>query len=339
MEKHPKLLALLLLTLITSCTRFIKMVEDDAYYEKIDTKGNTHFSIAFSNNIHGETHSCGCRQFPLGGIPQAAGLIGQLKLNSYALYIDSGDTFFPSTTFPKVFDQSLKHTAKTIAKSLDMMNLNYFTPGDQDFAAGIDFLAEISRESKFIFLISNLKKHTNIKHKRWAKIKIGEKTIFLIGTISPQLVPDGYKILDPVVPTIGKMIERIKDSGYQENSSEHILILVSHAGLDQDKLIARKYPVLDWIIGAHSQSFLQSESTVGNTKIAQGLSRNHYIGEIRIPLAKLSTSHKYRMIEVNNGLENKISPNPLISFIDKYKSKIKKIKLHEEKLMEQNSGE
>ena len=64
---------LLILLSLVSCQKFTKMMDAD-YADRIDVKsGSDHIKIVFSHNINGETHPCGCRKFPLGGLPQIAG--------------------------------------------------------------------------------------------------------------------------------------------------------------------------------------------------------------------------------------------------------------------------
>ncbi len=82
------------LIVVSSCSYYIAKVD-----EKHVTKASVEkkFSLLFSHNISGETHPCGCRNFPLGGLPQVAGLFADIQKESDILYVDTGDTFFPSS--------------------------------------------------------------------------------------------------------------------------------------------------------------------------------------------------------------------------------------------------
>ena len=65
---------LLVLFLCISCSKFVELT-DTKYHEEISQEGATGLSLFFSHNINGETHPCGCRQFPLGGMAQVNGIL------------------------------------------------------------------------------------------------------------------------------------------------------------------------------------------------------------------------------------------------------------------------
>ena len=142
-------LAILLTT--TACSQFVQNI-DSSYHDKfITNKGANSIDIIFSGNINGEVEPCGCRNKPLGGLPQVAGALFDERKKQPLIYIDSGDTFFNSTFVPPNQKSSAKYTAHFIAKSLDKLGLSYITPGDQDIALGVSFLENISRKYKFEF--------------------------------------------------------------------------------------------------------------------------------------------------------------------------------------------
>src|SRR5438105_2293853 len=119
---------------LSSCSDLAKMDQKES--EKKKSLAPSNFSLVFSHNISGETHPCGCRNFPLGGLPQVAGLFADLSKKSEVFYVDTGDTFFPSTVIPSTMKDSLSFAANNLALGLEELGLKYFVPGDQDFALG-----------------------------------------------------------------------------------------------------------------------------------------------------------------------------------------------------------
>lgn len=326
-----KKLTLLFLLLISGCSFFIKKV-DQASVIKAPVQKN--ISLVFSHNISGETHPCGCRNFPLGGLPQVAGLFQNLKNEGELLYVDTGDTFFPSSKIPTTMTESLSYAAIHLADGLDQMGLQYFVPGDQDFALGINFLSQIADTHKFKFLISNLKNESTIAHTRFAKIPYGTSTLFLIGFVDPDIFNGAEKDLftDPVT-SFPAILEELKVAGYDSQDSYHRLIALSHAGIDPDELLAQKYPMIDWIIGSHSQSFLRLPRDVGNVKIVQTLSKNHYVGDIKIDVNSKKETDTYVLHEVRDELEQKLNPNPFRLFVDEHKKKMSELQIKEQDQM------
>jgi hypothetical protein len=319
-----KKLLLVISLIFWSCSSLLDSI-DEYDRTQIKVKNNQPLSIIFSHNINGETHPCGCRHFPLGGLPQVAGMIQKVKKSNPLIYVDTGDAFFPSSTIPETLKNSLIFTAENIAKSFDMQNLEYFVPGDQDFAAGIQFLQKIANNYKFKFLISNLKDPKLIKHKRWAQINYGKKKIFLLGFVNPDLINTNKYFL-PIETTLEKIIPELSSQGYSPNNPLHRLILLTHNGIDNDTLLAKTNHKIDWIIGSHSQSFTRLPRKENNTKLVQVLSRNHYLGEIKIS----DNKDKYNLLEIRDELKSEISPNPFINFIDRHKSDLSVIQEKEQ---------
>lgn len=314
--------------LLSGCTQFVQQT-DEKYYEQIDNKSKSEFlNIAFSHNINGETHPCGCRNHPLGGIPQVAGAQQELKEKGPLLYVDTGDAFFPSPKVPKFIEKSIKYTAKKIAESFDTMGLNYFVPGDQDFALGQDFLVEIAKTHKFEFILSNASNHNKIKHKKFALVKFGNQQILLLGVVSPRLLPHHSRnLFISSTKGIENVLNFVDDK--VGDISDMTIILLSHSGLDPDKALAQKFKNIDWIIGAHSQSFLRYSTDVNKTKIVQVLSRNHYLGHIKLP-ANSKAKAEYKIIEIRDDKKDKLKPNKYLSWLDAYKKELEIIQIKEQ---------
>ncbi|MGZ3789238.1 MAG: multiheme c-type cytochrome [Bacteriovorax sp.] len=318
--------------LLSSCSLFVSKIEETEAVKKSAKPAN--LALVFSHNISGETHPCGCRNFPLGGLPQVAGLFNNISKGAEVFYVDTGDTFFPSSVIPSTMKDSLSFAANNLALGLDQLGLKFFVPGDQDFAMGIDFLKNMANTRHFEFLISNLKNESLIKHKRFAVIERNKSKIFLVGFVAPDVFNDKNAELFTDVPsTLPKIIEELKAQGYRSDDPYQRLVVLSHAGFDPDEALAEKFPFIDWIIGAHSQSFLRYSRDVGNVKIVQTLSKNHYVGDITIDTNAKKQSDTYTLHEVRDELEKSLSPNPFRKFIDEHKARMSEIQIQEQSHM------
>ncbi|MBC7713388.1 MAG: hypothetical protein H7177_08615 [Rhizobacter sp.] len=320
-----------LLFIITSCSYYIAKVDEASPTKSANEQK---LSLVFSHNISGETHPCGCRNFPLGGLPQVAGLFANISKDSELLYVDTGDTFFPSSVVPKSMYDSLTFAASNLALGLDQIGLKYFVPGDQDFAMGVQFLQGIANTRKFEFLIANLKDQNLLKHKNFVVIERGRSKIFLVGLVDPEVFngPQADYFISPAAALPGIMSDVAK-AGYERGNSYHRLVVLSHAGIDPDEQLAKKFPEIDWIIGAHSQSFLRYSKDEGNTKMVQVLSKNHYIGDIHIDVNSKKQTDTYEIHEIRDELERNLNPNPMRAFIDDHKSKMNDLQIKEQAKM------
>lgn len=320
-----------LFLVLASCSYYIAKVDEGSVAKSAVEKK---LSLLFSHNISGETHPCGCRNFPLGGLPQVAGLFANISKDSELLYVDTGDTFFPSSVVPMTMKDSLTFAAENLALGLEQVGLKYFVPGDQDFAMGVGFLQGVANTRKFEFLIANLKDPKLLKHKNFAIIERNKSKIFLVGLVDPEVFngPQADYFYTPKEAMPG-VIEEITKAGYDKNNDFHRLVILSHAGIDPDEELAKAYPFVDWIIGAHSQSFLRYSKDEGNVKMVQTLSKNHYIGDIKIDLNSKKQTDTYELHEVRDELERNLNPNPMRSFIDDHKTKMNDLQIKEQAKM------
>lgn len=330
LKRRAQLLAgILVLILVASCSLFVKYAENEFSYKERVESDKKKLSLVFSHNINGETHPCGCRHFPLGGLPQVAGLHSELKKKSEIVYVDTGDTFFPSITIPKSIRKSILFGAENLAKGLGDLKLTFFTPGDQDLAAGPEFLNKITKT--FRMLIANQKEPGPLKAKKFGELQVNKNRFFFIGLVDPSLYPEKYRkhFISPE-EGLKSAIALIEKNGYKRESQAHRLIILSHLGIDRDRVLAHKFPQINWIIGAHTQSFLRMPEVEGNTKIVQVLSRNHYVGEVRFDLLGNRNHDTYEIHEIRDALSKKLKPNPFTKFIDDHKAQMKAIQLKEQ---------
>lgn len=316
----------LLILALSSCSKFIEKIDSDSKI-KINEKGTDHFSLIFSNNISGETHPCGCRQFPLGGLPQVFGILGNEAKKAPIIYVDTGDSLFPLEITPPYMKESLPFTATHIAEAFQKLRLRYFVPGETDFASGIDFLNTLQDKHQFQILIANSKKTSPLKTKAWDTIEFAGNIYAFIGVVDPILYPQLIsKHFENPYDAIAKSIDEVNKKFKNKNIK---FILLSHSGLDKDKTYAEKFKDLHWIIGSHTQSFLRQTHDVNNAKIVQVLSKNHYLGKI-----EFYTDFKkeiYSLLEVRDETQNLVENNPMIPWLIDYKNKLSTVQEEEQK--------
>jgi len=307
------LLAILLW--VAACARMVSGL-DDTYYEEVTPKsGVTQASILFSNNINGETQPCGCNKFPLGGLEQTAGHFHQVQSKMPVIYVDSGDLFFPSPILPANVLTSHRFTAEKLVEAMHHLELKFYVPGDQDFALGTDWLADLSKKAKFTFLLANVRAENPFKSKKWARVSVGEKKLVFIGVLDPELLQAQQAALfsSPEVAIEASLKEA-------DPSDDEMVVLLSHSGMDRDRRYAQLFPRLNWIIGAHTQSFTQRPIEEGGTQIVQVLSRNHYIGQIEFGVGKKDKQTKFGLLETREEFAKVVEPNPLAPLMQSWRT-------------------
>jgi nitrate reductase cytochrome c-type subunit len=333
-----KFISVLVLTFLFACQKITQNLEGSNYQQVINinhSQNSAEVKLIFSHNINGETNPCGCRKFPLGGLPQIFGLIQDEKTSGPILLVDSGDTFFPSSQIPKTMEKSLSFIAQQIASAMSQMGYLLMVPGDQDFALGADFLSEIAAQNSFKFLMTNAASTTRIPHVKSFLVKSKDKNIYFLGVTAPSVMQPQHKIFftDPML-ALESELKNIQN----QKSEQDLIILISHSGMELDQKYAQAFPAINWIIGAHTMNFNATPVTEGETKITQVLSRNHYLGKITI-LFGADQNLKYSLLESREETQELINPNPMKKWLEEHKQKLMQIQQEEQKLMITSSGE
>lgn len=312
------------LFILSSCMQFVSLTQDNLS----DQVKMNQVNILFSNNINGETHPCGCRNFPLGGLPQANGIIQNFNNQTASIYVDAGDTFFESTIVPEQLIKSQSFKANKIAEGLSKMGLKMMTPGDQDFALGESFLIDIAKKVNFKFLISNASSLMKLPHEKEIVLKIKDHSFIFIGITDPKLLKNtDAQLFVNSRDALSKILPQLTKKYPNKNRR---IILISHSGLAADEKLAKEFQQIDWIIGSHTQSFLRKAYRFDNTNVVQALSRNHYIGQINVKLGMSNTKDEYEIHQTLDQTKDLIKNNPMISWLDQYKSEFDKILLSEQ---------
>ncbi len=337
-------LVLILPFFLTSCSYFIDNFLEDSPHV-VSLKGKD-LSLVFSHNVNGETHPCGCRHFPLGGLPQVAGAISKIEKDHPVIYVDTGDTLFASTKIPKNLEKSKTYNAKELMKGLNKVGLKYWVPGDQDFSKGPEFINNLAKEAGVTILLANQIKPKDPNKKPFLEgqdfviFENGPHRIFMVGLLHPNVLPSSYKALfETPDEALVRIKKELKSKGYKEDSPFHRLVVLSHSGIGLDEQLAKTHKDIDWIVGAHTMSFFRFPQEEGNTKIVQTLSRNHYLGHITFNFNGDKTKDTYEIIEIRDELKDELKPNPHLSFIDAHKEALSKIQKEEQmEMVNKNLG-
>jgi hypothetical protein len=313
-----------------SCT---KSKPTNKFHEviSIDKKN---LALVFSHNINGETHPCGCRHFPLGGLPQVAGKLHELEASGEVILLDTGDMLFPSPNLPPTMKDSFTFGAENLAVGMDKLGLRYAIPGDQDLALGTPFLTKLLAKSKFQYLMINLSDPTSLPHKRLVIIEHDDHKIFMTGIVDPDILPPKFQNLFQAPSKALKVfLPELEKAGYSKENPKHRFILLSHSGMPNDQKLVKEFTSIDWVLGAHTQSFTKVPYEEKGTKLAQVLSRNHYLGSIEFNFNSDKKEDKWVLHEVRDELKDKLQPNIFSTFIDEHKEKVKVIQVQEQSQM------
>ena len=114
--------------------------------------------IMATANVHNETDPCGWKKKPLGGLARKATVLDQQSAGIDNFYVvDAGNLFFKKESVdPGVTLEVAQINSEIILDSFNAMGCTAFSPGEFDFAAGLNYLLELEKKANFPFISCNI---------------------------------------------------------------------------------------------------------------------------------------------------------------------------------------
>lgn len=174
---------------------------------------------------------------------------------------------------------AMKSEGRVILEAMNAMGYDAMALGRMDVAIGLEALNERAGEATFPFLSANLvgKEDKRPLFEPYTILERQGAKIGIIGLSEPQAVqapgvPDKATVLPPVETGI-KYVAELRDQ-------VDILIVLSHAGLEEDKALAVAAPGIDVIIGGLTRKLMRVPERVGNTLIVQQGYKGEWMGRL-----------------------------------------------------------
>ncbi len=206
---------------------------------------------------------------------------------------------------------------------LNAVKPDVFVIGNHEFDYGWKNFQKMIPDAKFDIYGANV---LDVKTKQpllkdYKIYEINGKKIAIIGITTEELPGltlsenlEGIKIAGQI-ETVKKIVEKLKKKNI------HLIIAVTHIGIDEDKKLAEAIPELDLIVGGHSHTYLSRAKIIGNTHIVQAASYGRYIGEFKFSCDETKiTDFDYKLIEV---VSDKIKPSADVKkVVDKFENEV-----------------
>lgn len=261
--------------------------------------------LIYTHNTNGVFENCNCPERSYGAIEKRAFIIDSVrKAEKNVLLIDCGDIL-------DIRESRLLHDY--IMRAYAYLNYDYWVPGDQDFIEGTSFFLNQISEKAGHMLVTNLLYQGENAGELYAIEKFGDICIGLTGTIRADL----FQYLDPDVQRefIFKEQERSLEPVLIKLEKEsNFCIVLSHSGIDRDRKLAKAFPDIDLILGAHSQTLLLQPEKIGRTYITQIGESGYRVGILKLHFNdKQLVSLENRVILLTKDKHEDPSINTLIS--------------------------
>jgi 5'-nucleotidase len=223
---------------------------------KSDSAG-LNLTILHTNDLHAHDESFEERERSVGGMPRIGHMLRLLRAKDpkHTLTIDAGDIFQGTPLFTK-------YHGEVEVNMLNKMGYDIYTIGNHEFDDGPKNLANQLKIAKFDIINANMDLTDEPELASLVKPSVvkeidGQKVGFIGGITSElnsvALNTGGVRIKSAgpnwVQPFIDE-VNKLKASGINK------IVLVTHCGLESDKVLAQAIPDVDAIIGGHSHTRL-----------------------------------------------------------------------------------
>lgn len=293
------------------CFSLAIRVFGEASYPKLE--------IYYSSNRQGEIEPCGCQVNQLGGMDRLKTYFSRPQSGystKTALFVDAGDSFFSMANLNERRRHQEVIKARLIAQANRLLKLDFFSPGERDFAGGLPLLKELEKTSGATFLSANLVDKQEklifeaMKIVERSGIKVG---VFGLAGEEAFAANSEVKVL-PALATAKKVVAELKEKGAQW------IVGLSHLGLEQDRELA-KIEGIDTVVGSHSLDALANPVEVEKTWIVQPLNQGQQIGRIEVTLS----NPRLRQHWITDLDKSYHSKNEVSSLIDDYREQVRKL--------------
>jgi 5'-nucleotidase / UDP-sugar diphosphatase len=216
-------------------------------------------TVLHTNDLHAHVEPTMIKGKGYGGYARHATIIKQTKQrDKNVLVLNAGDVF-QGTLYFNMYD-GLADLA-----ILNALGYQAQTLGNHEFDKGIPSLIEYAKRAQFPLLACNMdfKNHKELEPwvKPYAIIEVDKQKVGIIGLLTdstPSITTLGDELgfLDHVSST-QKAVDSLEAQGVNK------IILMSHIGYDDDKVLAAKVKGVDIIIGGHSHTPLGTPALDG----------------------------------------------------------------------------
>ena len=208
------------------------------------------------------------------------------RANPYTLFTNSGDDY-EKGSLAEQFSQG--QTTRQVVQS---MGYDIRTLGNHDFAWGIEELLRFSGDPRAAVLCANMRIPPSNGNRpapaAFVTRQIGKLRVGFFGLTTRPYSFDSRQHDGPVFPEHPDLtmdydhLAIARDIITRYRHQVDLLVLVSHLGITDDHIIARKTEGIDLILGGHSHTVLSEALRVGQTTIIHAGSNGERFGHYRL---------------------------------------------------------
>jgi 2',3'-cyclic-nucleotide 2'-phosphodiesterase (5'-nucleotidase family) len=293
------------------------------------------FTLIYTSNTLGELEPCStCPEGgDNGGLPRRAHYLKTVKEEvKNLLILDGGDALVMSYYGQPSEREKARRWAEFVLKLYETLGYQALNIGDTDLGLGVEYLKNLQKNSKILFLSANLKdKKTNKPiFKPYLIKEIGGIKIGILGLITNEISPNIQKELKNY--SIENPTKVAKENTHRFMASCDHIIALAHLTPPEIESLAKEVPRLSIIIGGNDRSFIFPKQ-IHRSIYVQTDAFGAHIGRMNLNLIKGSS--EFIDISPKNLIQRKIDEIQKKIEDPKYEKDIKALKNLQTILIEQ----
>lgn len=258
-------------------------------------------TVLFSSDLLGRIRSCGCVVEDMGGVGRRATYTDRVRESVRNLVaVDAGDVMTADLAFTKT-EADLAYDA------LGIFGLDALVPGEADFVFGVPFIRGLAARLSVPFVAANVTDAATgaplfgppyvIRDLRGG-LRVGIVGVLDESIRFPTYIDvSSFRVL-PAVETLKKLMPELRKKA-------DFLVLLSHAGLERSRQIAREVPGFDLVVVGHDKPVLKKLEKEGATILLATGGEGQYIGRIDLDLTAAGgiAEGRMRLVPLGDDIE------------------------------------
>lgn len=282
--------------------------------------GDCYVTILHLNDLHGYLEPTEREGSSSGGMARIATLVEEVRGWNQAhgnatLLVEAGDILQGTP-------MSMIYRGEPDVLCLNRLGLDWMTVGNHEFDFGQANLQKLRDLAKFPLLSANI--YVESTGQRLTTPHV----LFTLpdGTRGAAL---GLTSADTAVETLPANVAGLRFADPMAECGEQLkalakqasfLVAVTHLGYERDLELARRYPELDVIIGAHSHTEVQPPTQVGKTLVCQAGSYGRWLGQLDM-LVREGDVARYRGFL--RTIDGQVAEDPVMArLVEEYAGKL-----------------
>jgi 5'-nucleotidase/UDP-sugar diphosphatase len=257
--------------------------------------GTIHVTLLYTNNTNGYVNACDCEENIMGGLAKRKTVFDRVrKENKNMLALDAGDMLNQFGSDPPQDEK--------VIELYEKLRYDAVTIGDNELANGMDFFKAHVLASQLPMISATLtKQDSGNVASSYVLRTLGGIRFGIVG-YTPQSSFRHFPKDKRLEVKADHEKEKLRSVLKEISGKADRIILLSHAGYDEDIPLALEFPAIDLIVGGHSQTELQEPKAVGKTLILQAGFNGNVVGRLDLVFSGkeiLSSKNKLIPLDVN----------------------------------------